>query len=201
MAEPTAAGGRRGRGRPPKSEGLVTAQRLTEAAATICATQGFDGATLARIAARAGVHPTAVYNHFESREDLLYAAARRSLEQMTAGVFGATGGKPTPRSIAAAYLQPSMREQRRVLAEIHVASGRDERLATLLAEWHRATTEELLAAIPHEDPNPRASIKAFFLLLLGLCHLEDLPAITAPAAEVAERVEALAAHLFSRGSS
>src|SRR5690606_6462546 len=44
VPDPPAA--RRGRGRPPKSEGLVTAQALLDAAAEVCAEWGFDGTTL-----------------------------------------------------------------------------------------------------------------------------------------------------------
>src|SRR3954452_22950934 len=69
------------RGRPPNSDGQETAARLLDAAAAACAESGFDGATLNEIARRAGVTAAAIYNHYDSREDLLYAAGVRALER------------------------------------------------------------------------------------------------------------------------
>lgn len=180
---------RRSRGRPPKSEGLVTAQRLLEAAAAVCAEQGFEGTTLALIADRADVHSTAIYNHFASREDLLYAAAVRALDQITAVAFDSAPNVRSLHAIPAAYLQPGMSQQRRLIAEIHLASGRDERLAALLLEWHRTWSEPLIEFLAPTDPNPRATVKALYLLLLGLCHVDNLPAVRAPRAAVIERAE------------
>jgi len=180
---------RRPRGRPPKSEGLVTSLRLLEAAAEVCAEHGFEGTTLALIADRADVHPTAIYNHFKSREDLLYAAAVRALDQITAVAFESALDVRSLHAIPAAYLQPGMSQQRRLIAEIHLASGRDERLAALLVEWHRAWSEPLVEVLAPTDPNPRATVKALYLLLLGLCHADNLPAVRAPRAAVIERAE------------
>jgi AcrR family transcriptional regulator len=158
----------------------------------MCAEHGFDGSTLALIAARAEVHPTAIYNHFKSREDLLYAAAVRALEQITAVAFESAGGLRSLHGIPAAYLHPGMSQQRRLIAEIHLASGRDERLAALLAEWHRAWSEPLVRVLAPTDPHPRATVKALYLLLLGLCHVDNLPAVRAPRAALIERAERMA---------
>jgi AcrR family transcriptional regulator len=180
---------RRGRGRPPKSEGLVTAQALLDAATVVCAEWGFDGTTLARIAERGGVSPTAIYNHYASREDLLYAAAVDGLERITS-LSAKIAGEGNPRqALAAAYLQPELRHTRRLLVELHLASARDERLADLLTEWHRSWAELVVDQLPPGDPNPNATVKALFLLLLGLCHFDDFPGVRAPRAAVVERAE------------
>src|SRR5581483_11452740 len=100
------------RGRPPNSDGQETAARLLDAAAGACAEQGFDGATLNEIARRAGVTAAAIYNHFESREDLLYAAGVRAFEQVTDVVPSDAGGDDAVRIIAAAYLKPELKETR-----------------------------------------------------------------------------------------
>ena len=180
---------RRGRGRPPKSEGLVTAQALLDAATVVCAEWGFDNTTLARIAERGGVSPTAIYNHYASREELLYAAAVQGLERITALSATIAGQGQPGQALAAAYLQPEMRHTRRLLVELHLASARDERLADLLAEWHRSWMKLIVDLLPPGDPTPNATVKALFLLLLGLCHYDDLPAVRAPAADVAARAE------------
>lgn len=173
------------RGRPPKSEGVDTRERLLDAAADVCAEHGFDGATLQQIARRAGVTATAVYNHFDSREALLYAVGVRSLRQMTAAVEAVAPS--TFQAVAMAYLRPDMAAPRRLLADLHVASRRDPTLAALLDEWHASVARDL-ATLLADDPAPLATVKAFFLLLLGLCHLEELDAVDADPAVVAQRV-------------
>jgi AcrR family transcriptional regulator len=173
------------RGRPLKSGGIDTRERLLDAAADVCAEHGFDGATLQEIARRAGVTATAVYNHFDSREALLYAVGLRSLRRMTVAVEATAPS--TFQAVAMAYLQPDMAVPRRLLADLHVASRRDPKLAALLHDWH-ATVADDLAGLHVGDPEPLATVKALFLLLLGLCHLEELDAVDADPALVAERV-------------
>lgn len=180
---------RRGRGRPPKSEGLVTAQALLDAATEVCAEWGFDNTTLARIAERGGVSPTAVYNHYASREDLLYAAAVQGLDRITELSSRIAARRDAVQALASAYLRPELRHTRRLLVELHLASSRDERLAALLAEWHRSWTKVIVDQLPDDHPAPHATVKAMFLLLLGLCHYDDLPAVRAPRGEVIERAE------------
>ncbi|OMC45943.1 TetR/AcrR family transcriptional regulator [Mycobacterium sp. IS-1264] len=185
----TKAPARRPRGRPRKSDAQATALRLLDAAAAVCVERGFEGSTLPRIAERAGVSPTAVYNHFHSREELLYAAAVRALDQITSAAPRTAGGEQTLRAIATAYLRPEMTQHRRLIAELHLASRRDERLASLIAQWHRDYGDRFVGALSGSDPNPRATTKVVFLLLLGLCHFDDVSAIRASRAAVTERVE------------
>ena len=144
---------RRGRGRPRKSEGLETAQALLDAAAEVCAEWGFDGTTIARVAARGGVTPAAIYNHYESREELLYASAVQGLERITTLSLKLMGAPDATPALASAYLRPEMRVTRRLLAELHLASGRDERLAELLAGWHRSWAKAMTAQLPADDPS------------------------------------------------
>lgn len=180
------------RGRPPKSDRAATRDRLLDAASAACADRGFDGATLAEIARRAGVTATAVYNHFASREDLLYAAGVRGLRRMTDAARGSPGSGF--REVALAYCRPEMAQTRRLLAELHLAGRRDPRLAALLAEWH-VTEAEALASRLDDDPEPMATVKTLFLMLLGLCHLDDLDAVEADPDAMLERVSRLAESL------
>jgi len=189
MARASAASAQKNRrGRPPKSDGQETAARLLDAAAAACAEFGFDGATMSQIAKRAGVTAAAIYNHFESREDLLYAAGVRALERVT-DVVPADAGADAAKIVAAAYLRPELKETRRLLAELHVASARDRHLAQLLSSWHRSWAQALKGVLPTDDPAPEATVKALFLLLLGLCHFDDVSAVRAAPSDVVERVE------------
>jgi AcrR family transcriptional regulator len=189
----------RRRGRPPNSQGLETAARLVEAAAITCAEDGFDGATVSKIARRAGLTPTAIYNHFESREELLYAAGVARLQQVTA-VLPAEAGADAARLIALSYLRPELAQTRRLLAELHLAGSRDPRLAKLLAAWHRSWAEALAAVLPAGGPDPEATVKALFMVLLGLCHLDHLSAVEADAESLANRVLAVVDALVPRRS-
>ena len=174
------SGGRR-RGRPPGSDGAATTERLLDAATAMCAERGFDGSTLTAIAERAGVSSTAVYNHFDSREDLLYAAAVRAIAQLRA-----LAHEVDVPGIAAAYLRPEMRENRRLLAELHLASARDARIAGLLAQWHRDEADALFARLGAGQRPPLAAVKTIYLVLLGLCHLDDVSAVEVSDGDVAE---------------
>lgn len=182
----------RRRGRPPGAHSELTRERLLDAALGACADRGFDGATLQEIGRRAGVTPAAVYNHFESREALLHEAGVRGLQQMTDAVGDAERpGAGVLERFALAYLHPDTAPVRRLLAELHLAGRRDPVLAELLAGWHRAGVEEVTSRLGGDDRDlPR--IKALFLLLLGICHLDDLPSISAGAGPLTDRVLAMA---------
>jgi len=203
MSEPTT----KRRGRPPKSDDPATKDRLLEAAAEACVADGFESVTLAGIAERAGVTATAIYNHFASREELLYAAGRRALDQLAASLApdGAGDAPPSGSSavhdIAAAYLRPDMAPTRRLFLELHLAGARHPDLAEHLAEWHREFAKTLGDLVPADDEAPAATVKALFLLLLGLCHLEDLSAVQATPKATLERVTRLVEALYPARSS
>jgi hypothetical protein len=96
---------------------------------------------------------------------------------------------PASKAIAIAHLRPETSQNRRLIAELHLAGRRDERLASLLARWHQQHADRFVGALSGSDPDPQTTTKVVFLLLLGLCHFDDLPAIRAPRAAVTERVE------------
>src|SRR3546814_19809705 len=99
------------------------------------------------------------------------------LEQITeAAEAGAGEGFA---GIAAAYLRPEVAEARRLLAELHLASRRDQRLAHLLGEWHQTEAARAAALLGDSPGHPAATDNALFPMLLGPCHLEDLPSLQA----------------------
>jgi AcrR family transcriptional regulator len=185
------------RGRPAGSDGATTRERLVEAAHAACLDVGLDAVTLADISRRAGLTPAAVYNHFADKGELLFEAGRRALEDLTAGAVGSLDEVRSVREIAAGYLAPELSAQRRLLLQIHQASERDPALREVLAAWHRQSSEQLrplVRPVPGGD-DAVTILKAFYLLLLGLCHLEQLDALVAPAdrvtAHVVDAVDAL----------
>jgi AcrR family transcriptional regulator len=195
MSATSPAASRR-RGRPAGSDGLATRERLVDAALAACLDVGFDRVTLADVAARADVTPAAVYNHFTDKGELLYEAGRRSLEDLTAGAVGSLAEVRTAREIAAGYLAPELSSQRRLLLQIHQASEHDADLRAVLADWHRKSAERLRPLIAADAPDPVTVLKTFYLLLLGLCHLEHLEALDAPPDQLTDQVGDLVDELF-----
>lgn len=185
----------RRRGRPPKSDDPATRDRLSAAAADACVEVGFDAVTLADVAARAGVTPAAVYNHFAGKDELLYTAGRLAIERLAASVAPVGDPARDAHEVVAAFLRPSFRPSRRLILELHLAGSRHPELAEHLAQWHREFAALSLAQQP-ADGEQGATVKAFFLLLLGLCHVDDLAAIDAPSSAVRERVDRLVDALY-----
>jgi AcrR family transcriptional regulator len=179
----------RPRGRPPKSDDLATRERLLEAAADACIDVGFEAVTVAGVAARVGVTPAAVYNHFTDKAEMLYSAGRAAIDRLDDAV--AANGDPVraAHDVVDAFLRPSFRDSRRLILELHLAGARHPELARHLAQWHREFAG--LANGQRHDREAAAKVKAFFLLLLGCCHLDDLDALEVPATTLRRRVDEL----------
>lgn len=189
---------KRGRGRPRKTEDPSTRDRLLDAAADEFAERGFDAATVTGIAARVGVTPAAVYNHFDSKDQLLYLAGRRALGELVA-TMAATGHEPRQLTdVVTLYLQPGMARARLLLLELHMASARRPELAALLATWHRDVADEMTAPSRRPRAEQLAKVKALFLLLLGLCHLEQLDTVDVTATRLEAEATAMVRALWRR---
>ena len=188
----------RRRGRPPKRlRGEATPDRLLSAAAEAFAEHGFGGVTLGDIAARAGVTTGAIYNHFAGKEDLLVAAARAALAGISPGAPRSENPAEEATRATRAFLAPQSQQMRRLLVELHLAATRSPALASLLAHWHREQAAEYLAQAPAAAGDAAAVVKTFFLLLMGLTHLESLSGIAAPQADLESLAGRLAASLFA----
>jgi AcrR family transcriptional regulator len=91
---PPAAPPRR-RGRPSNGDAQATRLRVTEAARHAFATQGYSGATMRSIAARAGVTAMAVYNYAPSKVALFELVWRDSIEAIYRDYEGVVAGRAT----------------------------------------------------------------------------------------------------------
>jgi AcrR family transcriptional regulator len=179
----------RARGRPRKSDDPATRERLLDAAAEACIDVGFDRITLAAIAQRAGVTPAAIYNHFADKEELLYTAGRLAIDRLAATIAPGTDPARSVHDLVHAFLRPSLRPTRRLVLELHLAGARHPQLAEHLDEWHREFAKLVADSSPAGDDAPPATVKSLFLLLLGLCHVDDLDAIKAKPAALGERAD------------
>ena len=187
---------KRRRGRPPKSDDPSPRDRLLDAAASACATYGFEAVTVAGIAEGAGVTATAIYNHFDTKEELLYLAGRRALEQLVATLSSNGRQLRGVNDVATAFLRPDMATTRRLLLELHMAGARHPELAAHLTAWHREFAKLFASLVPGTPTEQRATVKALFLLLLGLCHLEQLDGVRADRVQLGREVEAMVRALY-----
>ncbi|MGI9596315.1 MAG: TetR/AcrR family transcriptional regulator [Acidimicrobiales bacterium] len=159
-------------GRPPKTDadGVATRERLLRAAVDACIEYGFANVTLADVARRADVSTPAIYNHFANKDELLVEACRSEL------YGGPRMHQPRPfdlRRAARAYLRPELAAARRLQLELHLASQDSPAVAELLGQWHRDRAEQWL----EDGAGSLADVKASYLFLLGLAHLESLSAL------------------------
>ena len=179
-------------GRPSKVDGagVATRERLLAAAAASCVENGFDGATLGDIARRADVSAPAIYNHFGGKIELMVAAGRDALSRLGPAE---RGSRPTASQTVRAFMADEFATTRRLLAELHLAGQRQPELGALLADWHVAQAGGWR---PKAGRDRDATVKMFFTVLLGICQIESLSAVSASKASMIRQAEALVAALF-----
>src|SRR4029079_9282818 len=95
--------------RPPDRRRAMTRQHLLEAAAIVFARNGFPGATLDEVSARAGFTKGAVYSNFKSKDDLFLALLEDRTERQLAvvsDVLEAGGHAPSDKFPRESELSP-----------------------------------------------------------------------------------------------
>jgi AcrR family transcriptional regulator len=150
---------------------------------------GFTQASVTEIAERAGISGPAVYKHFDDKADLFIEAARSSLDDMFSTTPSTDLG---PVEVARRWLADDFARTRRLLLELHLAASRDTDVAGLLAEWHVERARQW----QHHAPDGAERIKAFYLLLLGLAHLDTLSALPSRRSALQEHVDRMVRSLF-----
>ena len=178
-------------GRPPKIDehGTPTRERLLRAAVDACVEFGYEGATLADIARRAGVSTPAVYSHFSGKAALLVEASKHELAAIATTRLPGEAGV---REIAMHWLQPDFAPTRILVAELHCAAIRQPEVAELLGVWQRENAERLerLAGL---TPN---QVRMYYLLLVGLSHTDQINMLGVTRADVERQVDALISAWF-----
>jgi AcrR family transcriptional regulator len=177
-----------------------TRERVLAAAAGVFAQRGFEGARMAEIARSAGLSVGAIYNHYQSKAQLLAAVVERDTAHEL-GRLLASGPRQGVLDFIAArgrHLEEEHSEEP-LLAELILASRRDPEAARILVE-EVTGREEIMAdflrfgqragdVVADVDP----VVIARFCLMLGLGSLLvralDLPTTDAGAwADVIERL-------------
>jgi AcrR family transcriptional regulator len=173
-------------GRPPKVDatGTPTRERLRRAAIDSCVEFGYDGATLADIARRAEVSTAAIYSHFDGKATLLVEASRNALDSISATRLPGEAGL---REIARYWLHPNFASMRILVAELHCAAIRQPEVRDLLAVWQADNARRLMRLAGLTS----AQVKTFYLLLIGLSHVDEVTGVDVAQRDLEQQVDAL----------
>ena len=114
-----------------------TREQLVRAAAEVFAERVYEGATIADIAARAGLSTGAIYAHYRSKAELLAEAVRAESSGEVAGLLAADAGRqPTMADVLVALggrLAARTGGRRSLVLEAAAAARRDPKVAAALA--------------------------------------------------------------------
>lgn len=123
----------RARGRPPAVSGDGTPDRIRDAALRLFHTQGFRASTMRQIATACGLTPGAIYNHYGSKEQILYSIIARAHDEAESDVRSAIAmeGRGPYERLRATLVALAMRHTR--FPEAARVSERDH---VFLAEPH-----------------------------------------------------------------
>ena len=153
-----------------------TLERLLDAAAALFSRKGYAATSTREIAALLGIQKASLYYHIESKEDLLYAICKSSLEQIRSDVETALDNVRDPlertRTLVSAHVESLLRDQAKhstALAEMHALS--EERLAQVMSL--RDGYEDLVRSVLRDAQRAAAlrddiDVKYLCLCLLGM---------------------------------
>jgi len=164
--------------RPKKPAALQTASvtRLLNKAAGLFAKKGYDLTSTREIAQTAGIQKASLYYHIDTKEDLLYAICKSSLEQIRSDVEAALEPVADPlQRIAAlirAHIESVLRDQDRhaaALSEMHALSAERRAEVVKLRDDYESLVRSVLqeaqkAGLLRDD----VPVKYLCLGLLGL---------------------------------
>lgn len=77
--------------------GASTEERILAAATVLFSEKGYHATTMREVAAEVGIKAGSLYNHYESKEELLFRIARSVMEELLEGGRGAVAASSPPR--------------------------------------------------------------------------------------------------------
>jgi AcrR family transcriptional regulator len=128
-------------------------ERLLDAAANLFAERGFRGASVADVAAQAGLTKGALYWHFKSKEELFFALLEERVDRHLRALMDLTGGAPRDQETAArvssgiAELVDQQRPLVLLMHEYWALAVRDPEVCQRYVERQRSLTESLAQAL------------------------------------------------------
>ena len=133
-----------------------TRQRVLDAAATLFEQRGFDGASIAAIAAEAGVSEETVYARFQNKRNLLGELVRRAVrgddprpvpEQDGPRVLAATTDQHEQLRLFASDIVLRLERAAPIVAIVSGASRSEPELAELLSRLHTERLKNLATLV------------------------------------------------------
>jgi len=166
-----------------------TRSRLIEAASRSFAERGYDGTRIAEIARDAGLSSGAIYAHYESKAELLFASLQARSKGEIAGLVRSEMQEDLLSTVVALGSELDVPDARDsgLLIEAMVASRRDAKLKSLLVEGMEGREQFLAGLIGQAqqdgdiDEGLSSEVTARFLLMVRLgaklLGLLDLPSL------------------------
>lgn len=148
------------------------------AAALLFAVEGYETASMSRIARQAGVTSNTLYWYFRDKDELLVAVADQFLEAMLAG-HAAIADRPLEDQLR--WLVEQLRPVRRLVATVHDRTA----AAESVREWHEHFHTSFEHVFEAQLPGPLAEDRRATELAIATFALEG--AITHPLDDVITR--------------
>ena len=150
-----------------RSSPVSTRQRILDAAESLFADRGFEGAAMRDIAAGASLNPASLYNHFSSKQALFEAVLERGLRPVFEVLDTLELVDWSPESLDAAtdtFMAQLARQPRLPALLEHEALSGGRHLTHITQKWLRPLFERALATFKETRASGRAS---------ALAHWED----------------------------
>jgi len=178
-----------------QTRSIETHESLITAAIETFAEHGYRGATLSEIAHRAGVTVGAIYSHFSSKDQLLFDAARKCLEDLRCPPDLSLSPPEMAANSIRNFMAPGYSTARRLIIELYLAASSSPELATLSRGFLEHLTKQWTSAIPQCNDDP-AAVEALLIFLMGLTHLDGFSGLTASGPEFDAAVIRMMTGLF-----
>ena len=174
---------------------LKTRDRIVAGASARFLAHGFSRVTMDRLSADLGVSKRTLYQHFDSKEQLLYAVVTRFLEETSASVEAIIGRRESDvldrlaalmdymsrrlAGVSLVFLEELERHAPDMWSEVQ--EFRRRRIAENFLKLYRLGRRQKLFA---PDPDPRLSTQLFLSLVQGVMNPQTLSRLPFPPSQV-----------------
>lgn len=134
--------------------------QILKAAASVVASDGLAGATMARVAEASGLQRTLVLHYFGNRDSLVSEFISYAVGEYGERMLSETAGEPVADRVAAMFAPPTKRRRGEIAVwlELVAAGTRDEAIRSQLRElWTKRWLPALERQIAEEYPSASAA--------------------------------------------
>lgn len=162
------------------SNGEKTAQAIREAGTRLVWRHGFEAMSLRQLAAEVGLQPGSLYNHFATKQALLFDIVREHMETLTERLDEALSGHASPRDRLVAFASFHARYHMTRRMQVYVANSElrsldpDNRAVIVaLRRAYERRLEDILAAGRADAVFTLADLRvttfALISMMTGIC--------------------------------